>query len=204
VVEIGDPAEVAQRYLTALLARDAERVERETAGRVLATVPYREPARIVTSLAGASRRHGDGAAEVLGIEIRDEDGHKLEAVHTPARIVVTISVRAREAVRRPIVGFLMRTEQGVDFAGTNTARENLRLPALEPLQALTLDFHLSLPELAPQRFSFAPALSDGTLLEFRLCDLIEGAATLEALPGPAAVRGYLHIPCLDVRRSLLP
>ena len=38
-------------------------------------------------------------------------------------IVVRISVRAKANLDRPIVGFMFRNHLGVDFAGTNTARE---------------------------------------------------------------------------------
>ena len=125
----------------------------------------------------------------------DERGLPVEAVQTPARIVVRVSVRAKEELRLPIVGFLMRTEQGVDFAGTNTTREDVQMPPMLPGQVATVDFRVRLPELAPARFTFTPGIADGTLIEFRLCDLVEAAAAIEVLPGEAPVFGYVHIPC---------
>jgi ABC-type polysaccharide/polyol phosphate transport system ATPase subunit len=200
-VEIGPSGDVAQRYLSALLAKDAERVQQEQAGRERGQPAWHEPGRLVTALADRSRRHGDGAAEVLGIEIADEGGRLIEALRTPARLTIRISVRAREAVHRPIIGFLMRTGQGVDFAGTNTAREGFHMPPLQPGQSATVEFHVRLPELAPRRFQFAPGIADGTLEEFRLCDLIEGAAILETLAGDVPVPGYMRIPCLQVETA---
>ncbi len=195
-VEIGDPAEVTQRYLAALLARDAERARREREEEDAADIPYRSPAVVVRSLDDVSRRHGDGTAEVLGIEILDEEGRRIQAVRAPARVTVRVSVQATGAVvRRPIVGFLMRTAEGVDFAGDNNAREQVRLAPLEPGRAATVDFHLRLPELASGTFWFAPGIADGTVKEFRLCDLVESGARLEVLAGEAPVRGYLRLPC---------
>ncbi len=200
VVEIGDSDAVVQRYLAHLLKKDSDRLRSEIdAAAPLPPSEYREPPVIVTSLESTARRHGDGAAHVLGIEILDENGRRIRSLRTPARITIRVSVRAKEAVRLPIVGFLMRTSSGEDFAGTNTAREDVRMAPLAAGQAVTVDFHVRLPELAAQRFGFTPGIADGTLIEFRLCDLIEDAATLEIEPGDAPVRGYLHIPCVAVR-----
>jgi hypothetical protein len=64
-----------------------------------------------------------------------------------------------------------------------------------------VDFRVRLPELAPARFTFAPGIADGTLMQFRLCDLVEDAVALEALAGEAPVCGYLHIPCVSIQAS---
>ncbi|MGE5646272.1 MAG: ABC transporter ATP-binding protein [Acidobacteriota bacterium] len=195
MAELGDSAAVAQNYLAALLKKDARHMGSARAGVAAPSRVYHPPKRIVTSIAAGARRHGDGRAEVLGIEIADEDGRPATAIRTPARITVRVSVRANDELRLPIVGFLMRTEQGVDFTGTNTTREDVQMPPLLPGHIATVDFRVRLPELAPARFTFAPAISDGTLLEFRLCDLVEGAAALDVLPGKERVFGYVHIPC---------
>ena len=63
----------------------------------------------------------------------------------------------------PIVGFMMRNHLGLDFAGTNTAREGFELPPMAAGDVYTVDFHLQLPELYPSSFSFSPAIADGTL-----------------------------------------
>jgi lipopolysaccharide transport system ATP-binding protein len=195
-VELGASAGVAQNYLAALLKKDAERMRNEQRGEEpRAAQVYREPREIVTSLPAGLRRHGDGRAEILGIRIADERGRPVEALRTPERIVVQVSVRAKDRLDLPIVGFLMRTEQGVDFAGTNTTREDVQVPPMEAGQVVTVNFRVSLPELAPARFTFTPGIADGTLLEFRLADLAECAASIEVLPGDEPVFGYVQIPC---------
>ncbi len=204
VRELGDSAQVAQNYLSALLKKDAERMGAAAPATAGAAVVYREPPEIMTSLAPGARRHGNGRAEVLGVRITDERGRPVEEVHAPARIVVRVSVRAREALRLPIVGYLMRDEQGVDLAGSNTTREDVQLPPLLPGQAVTVDFVVRLPELAPATYTFTPGIADGTLLEFRLADMAENAASLRVLPGEAPVRGYVHIPCVAVASPVVP
>jgi len=115
-------------------------------------------------------------------------------VRTPAEMVVRVSVRAREPIEFPIVGLLMRTEQGVDFSGTNTARQNIPVTPMAARETRTFDFHLKLPELAPAAYSFSPGIADGELTEFRLCDLAENAARFQVLPGDKPVAGYVQLP----------
>jgi lipopolysaccharide transport system ATP-binding protein len=202
VAGLGDSAEIAQRYLASLIEKDARRLREGQSERAELTAAWCEPEDVVTSLAPTARRHGDGRAEVLGIRVLDERGRPVEEVRTPARLLVRVSVRAREEIRLPIVGILMRTPEGVDFAGTNTAREELQVPPMPPGQVATVDFHIRLPELAPLRFTFTPGIADGTLLEFRLCDLAEEAAEIRVLPG-RPVTGYLRIPCAGVYATSL-
>ena len=95
----------------------------------------------------------------------------------------------------PIVGFMMRNHQGIDFSGTNTAREEYELPAMTAGDILTVDFHLDLPELYPGSFSFSPALADGTLMTYKMCDWIDNAITCQMANSEGQVYGYLRMPC---------
>jgi ABC-type polysaccharide/polyol phosphate transport system ATPase subunit len=204
MVELGESAPIVQKYLSALLKKDAVRTESSPAARPRLEAVYREPGELVTTLVPGSHRHGDGRAEVLGIAVTDECGRPLEEVSAPARVVVRVSVRAKEEIKLPIVGYLMRTEQGVDLAGSNTTRDDVQMPPLAPGQAVTVDFVLRLPELAPARYTFTPAISDGTLVEFRLCELVECAASLRIRAGAAPVVGYVHIPCVALAAPFAP
>jgi len=195
---LGDSAEVVQKYLAALIAKDAQRLRKGQERTSGPAADYSEPAQIVTAISGGARHHGDARGEVLGISVMDDRERPIEAVRTPARLLVRVSVRATEAIRLPIVGLLIRTEEGVDFTGANTASEGVEMPPLEAGQAATVDFHIRLPEVASGRYTFAPAICDGTLLDFTICDLAEDAAALRVLGGDAPVRGSMRIPCAGV------
>jgi hypothetical protein len=112
-----------------------------------------------------------------------------------SKLVVRISVRAREDVAMPVVGFMMRNHLGVDFSGTNTAREEYELPPMSPGDILTVDFHLDIPELYPGSFSFSPALADGTLTAYKMCDWIDNAITAQMAHSDAQIYGFLRFPC---------
>ena len=95
----------------------------------------------------------------------------------------------------PIVGFMLRNQLGMDFSGTNTAREGHELVPMQAGDVVTIDFHVDLPELYPASFSFSPAIADGTLMGYTMCDWIDNAIALQMGRGEAQVYGYMHLPC---------
>jgi hypothetical protein len=90
---------------------------------------------------------------------------------------------------------MLRNHLGMDFAGTNTTREGTVLPAMEAGEIRTVDFHLDLPHLYPSHFSFSPAIAEGGLISYTMCDWIDNALTLQMGHGEAQVYGYMHLPC---------
>jgi hypothetical protein len=132
---------------------------------------------------------------VIGIAVVDEQGRPLHMLDPGSRILVRISVRARQDLPMPIVGFMMRNQLGMDFSGTNTAREGYELAAMQPGDIFTVDFYLDLPELYPASFSFSPAIADGTLMGYQMCDWIDNAIALQMGRSEAQVYGYIHLPC---------
>ena len=137
----------------------------------LITPAYHAPPEVVEEIPNIDHRFGDGRAEILGIAVFDESGSKLTSLQPNSTIVVRISVRAKANLDRPIVGFMFRNHLGVDFAGTNTAREGYHLPPLLTGEICTVDFYIDLP--APLRFAlflFARhrRRNAGALLDLRL------------------------------------
>lgn len=198
VVEIGDAREVAVRYLAALVKKDSERPRRvENVARAITEA--RRPREVITDLPSEMHRHGDGRAEILGIQICDPRGAPIEEVETPGWILVRVSAKANEELPSPVIGLLMRVNQGVDFSGTNTTREQAQLDPMMPGDINTVDFRLRLPELAATRLTVTPAIADGTLLEFQLCDMVEDAVEVRVRAGEAPVYGTMHIPCTSVK-----
>jgi ABC-type polysaccharide/polyol phosphate transport system ATPase subunit len=194
--EVGDVRGIAQRYLAALLEKDTRRWKRQQAVLVQQHRVPDAPPEIITGLSRETRRFGDGRGEVLGVALVDPRGRALEQVLTPADIVVRVSVRAAQPIEWPIIGILIRTDQGVDLSATNTAHLNIPVAPMVPGETRTFDFHLRLPELAPALYRFIAAVADGELAEYRLCDWAENAVSLRVLPGEKPVCGYLRLPCL--------
>jgi lipopolysaccharide transport system ATP-binding protein len=196
VVEMGDARDVTVKYLAWLLRKDSDHLRVDAGAADSAGAPF-EPEEVIRSLPNGALRHGDGGAEILGIEACDESGRPVSAVSTPCRLTVRVSARAVRPVALPIIGVLLRLE-GVDFSGSNTLREDVQLPPMKPGDIYTADFHFQLPEMAAARLTIAPGIADGTLLEFRLCDLVEDAIEVRLTPVSAPPYGYMRIPCVSV------
>jgi hypothetical protein len=150
---------------------------------------------IVDTIPNIDHRFGDGRAEVMGIAVLDEHGRKLHLLEPSSKIIVRISVRAKDEIALPMVGFILRNQLGIDFSGTNTAREGYELPPMQSGDFYTIDFHLDIPELYPASFSFSPAIADGTLVGYRMCDWIDNAIALQMARAEAQTYGYIHLPC---------
>jgi lipopolysaccharide transport system ATP-binding protein len=194
LIDIGPTERIVSRYLAAMTEKDS---------RYLTLKHAVEPAErhsvraveVVERIPNIDGRHGDGRAHVLGIAILDEDGRNLHLVAPGTGIIVRISVRANEDLASPNVGFMMRNHSGVDFAGTNTTREDTELPPMQSGDIYTVDFHLDIPELYPASFSFSPAIADGPLDGYRVADWIENAITVQMGHAERKIYGYIHLPC---------
>jgi len=196
VIELGAPDKVIAKYLAAMTRKDSTYQLQSGTDSILrgSSGPVRAP-EIVETIPNIDHRHGDGRAEVIGIAVIDEQGRRLAMLEPESRIVVRISVRAKEEIARPNVGFMLRNQLGMDFSGTNTAREGYELDPMQPGDICTVDFHVDLPELYPASFSFSPAIADGTLASYRMCDWIDNAITLQMSRGAQDIYGYLRLPC---------
>jgi ABC-type polysaccharide/polyol phosphate transport system ATPase subunit len=196
VREIGETELVVSKYLAFMVEKDSKFLglgrSEPTAGRTMAATQAPE---LVTGIPNIDHRYGDGRAEIIGIQAARPDGRPLHLLEPGSRVVLRISARAKEPVLNPNIGFMLRNHLGVDFAGTNTLREGHQLPELWPGDTTTVDFHITLPELYPASFSFSPAIADGNLTQYKMCDWIDNALTLQMGHGEGQVYGYLHLPC---------
>jgi homopolymeric O-antigen transport system ATP-binding protein len=193
MMALGKTDLVVSKYLAAMAAKDAAyRSQDAPAERQRSYAP---PVDVVDTLPNIDHRFGDGRAEVLGIAATSPEGERLGSLQPSSTIVVRISIRAKANLEQPIVGFMVRNHLGVDFAGTNTTREGYELPPLLIGETCTVDFYLDLPELYASLFSFSPAVADGTLNQYAICDWIDNALVLPMEYGDAPIYGQVHFAC---------
>jgi ABC-type polysaccharide/polyol phosphate transport system ATPase subunit len=203
VREIGATEEVVNKYMAAMVQKDNAYLTVHHAGGQVAESAAPQAPEIVDSIPNIDHRFGDGRAQVIGIALINSGGETVHLLEPQSRIVVRISVRAYADIISPIVGFLMRNHVGLDFAGTNTAREGFECPPMRAGDVYTIDFHFQLPEFYPSSFSFSPAIADGTLDSNRVCDWIDNAIVLQMSPAEGQVYGYVHVPCrVELNRPL--
>jgi ABC-type polysaccharide/polyol phosphate transport system ATPase subunit len=196
MIDIGEPDRVVSKYLAAMTEKDSTYLKRKSEGgqQPRRGGPMQAP-EIVETIPNIDHRFGDGRAEVIGIAVLDEQGRTIQILEPASRILVRISVRAKDDVPMPIVGFMLRNQLGMDFSGTNTAREGYELAAMQAGDVTTVDFYLDLPELYPASFSFSPAIADGTLMGYQMCDWIDNAIALQMGRSEAQIYGYMHLSC---------
>jgi ABC-type polysaccharide/polyol phosphate transport system ATPase subunit len=195
VRELGPTDLVVSKYLAAMVEKDSAYLEVSRPERRGGITISGGPTEVESRIPNIDHRYGDGRAEVLGIGLYDEHGARVHLLEPNTRLVVRISARAHEAVACPNVGFMLRNHMGIDFAGTNTLREGIELPAMTAGDTITVDFHVDLPALYPAHFSFSPAIAEGTLLHYKMCDWIDNAITVQMGHTDAPIYGYMHLPC---------
>jgi len=193
---IGETELVVSKYLAYMVEKDSQflGLPRRDQSALPSAAATQAP-ELVTTIPNIDHRYGDERAQIIGIQATDPDGRPLHLLEPASSIVLRISARAKQAIPNPNIGFMMRNHLGVDFAGTNTLREGHQLPEMWPGDTTTVDFHITLPELYPASFSFSPAIADGNLTEYQMCDWIDNALTLQMGHGEGQIYGYLHLPC---------
>jgi lipopolysaccharide transport system ATP-binding protein len=196
VVEFGEPDRVVSKYLAAMSQKDSAYLLLKAGAeeKRVRSGPMRAP-EIVETIPNIDHRYGDGRAEIIWIAVLDEQGRPLHMLEPSTRIVARISVRAKADLGMPMVGFMLRNQLGMDFSGSNTAREGYELPPMQAGDITTVDFYIDLPELYPASFSFSPAIADGTLQAYQMCDWIDNAIALQMSRTAGEIYGYIHLPC---------
>jgi lipopolysaccharide transport system ATP-binding protein len=190
---IGPTDIVVSKYLAAMNEKDARYLVHDALVHPPRTPE--EPPELEQNIPNIDHRFGDGRAELLGIAIYDDRSNKLASLNCNSTIVVRISARARANLDRPIIGFMLRNHLGVDFAGTNTAREGYTLVPMAAGETRTVDFYIELPTLYATTFSFSPAIANGTLEQYAMCDWIDNAIVLPMERADGPVYGQFHFPC---------
>jgi hypothetical protein len=149
---------------------------------------------IIETIPNIDYRYGTGRAKILGITALSARGETLALLPPGEEIVVRISVRAEDELPAPMVGFMIRNHLGVDFSGTNTALEEAPLPPMQKGEIATVDFRITLPVLYPGHFSFSPAVANGALDGYEMCDWIDNALTLQ-MEKRVEMYGFFRLPC---------
>jgi ABC-type polysaccharide/polyol phosphate transport system ATPase subunit len=113
----GDPSDVVNRYNGLVLERQREFAEAS------ASASSGETEAAASEPLAYSFRHGDRQAEVVRVELLNEQGKPTRAFCSGEVAQVRVQVRFRDAHPRPVVGMMIRTRIGMEVYGTNTELE---------------------------------------------------------------------------------
>lgn len=206
----GKTDEVVSKYLAAMITRGRkEMMGDEAIGKPIASASelglseealQRIPA-VLEHIPNVDHRYGNGNARILGIGIFGGEGKPAPSAAQGDRICLRISVAFQDDVEHPNVGFMMRNRLGEDVTGTNVMFEGERLQPVHAGDRISVDFVMDLPFLQAGFYYFSPAVADGALDQYDMCDWIENACAVEILER-AATHGHLRIP-VKVRSTLV-
>ncbi len=198
----GKTDEVVSKYLAAMVTRGRKEImEEEALGKpILSSVDLelseealaRIP-KFIEHVPNIDHRYGNRKARIAGIGIYGKEGSPAAGVAQGDRICVRISVEFQDDVEHPNVGFMLRNRLGEDVSGTNVMFEGERLPPARAGERLSIDFVMDLPFLHAGFYHFSPAVADGTLDHYEMCDWIDNACAIEVIQR-STTYGHIRIP----------
>ena len=147
----------------------------------------------VQTLPNVDQRFGNRKAMIRGIGIYSSEGMQVASASQGDRVCIRISVECLEDVGQPNVGFMLRNRLGEDVTGTNTLFEGTPLEAAPGGTRLSVDFVMDLPFLQAGFYYFSPAVADGTLDRYDMCDWVDNACAVE-LVERTVTYGHMRIP----------
>jgi len=198
----GKTDEVVAKYLAAMVTRGRKEIMEEAGiGKPLDTPSeldlseeaYDRIPKFVNTVFNVDHRYGSGKARVQGVGVFGREGYPASGVEQGDRVCVRISVEFAALVEHPNIGFMMRNRLGQDVAGTNLLYEGVQLPPAQPGERISVDFIMDLPYLHAGFYHFAPAVADGTLDQYEMCDWIDNACAVEVIERTTTY-GYMRIP----------
>jgi lipopolysaccharide transport system ATP-binding protein len=199
----GKTDEVVSKYLAAMVGRGRKEVMEEDAiGKPLASATAEldlSPAALskipefISGIPNVDHRYGNGKARIEGIGVFGVEGNPAGTASQGDRVCVRISVEFLAEVSHPNVGFMLRNRLGQDVTGTNVMFEGERLQAAKAGDRLSVDFVMDLPFLHSGFYYFSPAVADGELNQYEMCDWIDNACAIE-LAERTTTYGHLRIP----------
>lgn len=118
----GSPRDVVNRYV-GLVAERQKRPQEDGGARL-----------------SSSFRHGDGASEILRVDLLNCKGEPSTTVMTGEPVRVRVAARFREDVSDPMVGIMIRNRLGIDVFGTNTRLEKQELGEFHAGEQVEVEF----------------------------------------------------------------
>ncbi|MBI4471651.1 MAG: ABC transporter ATP-binding protein [Acidobacteria bacterium] len=198
----GKSDEVVSKYLAAMVTRgNKDIMEEEALGKPLAAaqdLDISEEARakiprFITHLPNVDHRYGNGKARVQGIGVFGSGGDPVAAVAQGDRVCVRISVEFLQDVEYPNIGFILRNRLGEDVTGTNLMSEGMKLEPARAGDCLSADFIMDMPFLYGGFYYFSPAIADGTLDQYEMCDWVDNAFAIEVIQRTTTY-GHMRVP----------
>ncbi|MGC2661180.1 MAG: ABC transporter ATP-binding protein [Bryobacteraceae bacterium] len=189
--QVGPAERVVDEYLAAMTERDARYAVRhhEVSDPVLACEVEESAGRFFSlpERAGASCAKG----AITGLALLSDRGYPVSHMEALQPIHLKIRIQAKQDLKQPTVGFVIRNHMGMIFSGSDTDLELCTLPSLAGGECLMVSFRITPPELYRASLAISVFLSDGGN---EMCDVVDNAFVVQMLSTGKVVYGQLHVP----------
>jgi lipopolysaccharide transport system ATP-binding protein len=145
-----------------------------------------------------SASFGRGQAEIVGVRLEAEDGKPFSWCVGGEMVTLAIDVLGHAAIRRPIVGFLVKDRLGQHLFGDNTylRHEGDAVP-IAAGERLRARFRFRMPILASGTYTIAVAVADGSVADHIQHHWIHDALAFTAHASSAA-SGIVGVPMHEI------
>jgi ABC-type polysaccharide/polyol phosphate transport system ATPase subunit len=136
-----------------------------------------------------------GGAEILGLELLDENGQPADALPSGATLIVRVRLRYDEAMEDTTLGIALRSERaGLEVFSTDTVLEGVPLGRRDEGELATVDFTFGMP-LGPGTYKVDATLTDPQAEDSCVARTRNGATLEITREGDLApVRGLVRLP----------
>jgi ABC-type polysaccharide/polyol phosphate transport system ATPase subunit len=136
-----------------------------------------------------------GGAEILGLELLDENGQPADALPSGATLTVRVRLRYDEAMEDSTLGIALRSEgAGLEVFSTDTVLEGVPLGRRDEGEQATVDFKFGMP-LGPGTYKVDATLTDPQADDSCVARTQNGATLEISREGAITpVRGLVRLP----------
>lgn len=174
----GNPPDVLNHYQKLIMAREEAYVQ-STEATPAQEIENQEDLDEEVAPPQFTFRHGDGSAEVLRVELLDENRQRIELVETGEAVLVRVRVRFSVDMDDPVCGFLIRNRHGIHLYGTNTELQEISCGPVRAGDVMEVTFSFNC-WLAPDSYSIAVAAHSPDAVSF---DWLDGALFFQVISG---------------------
>lgn len=172
----GPPTEVLNHYQKIIMARETAYAESAPP----ADATDDEPLTFDTSEISPPHytfRHGNGAAEIVKVELLNSSRQRVELAETGEQLFLRMYVLFHKAVEEPVFGFLIRNRHGIHLYGTNTDIQQAGIGPVQAGEIIEANFSFNC-WLAPDSHSITVAAHSVDAVSF---DWLDGALFFQIL-----------------------
>ncbi len=195
LIASGTPDEIVSEYRDVLEKAQGQKVTKnaERDRQLDYTIAHEDEDDMPDSPNGAGSRESrraTGEAEVLGVELLDENREPADQISAGSDLTVRVRARYARAVQQSSFGVVLRDRSGTLLFATSTNSENVSLGARSEVEVVTVDFTFGVP-LAPGSYGVeATVTGDGD----RLLGQSEEKTAFEVVAEEHEVRGLIQVP----------